>query len=164
MALTTRMCEVLDEQDDVGSGVGSADADVVQPAVVTRRVTDAGFVDAVVADPVVGVGVAGFAGDGLGHGCVAGGGGGPVRQGAVRAAVVVLVDEGVEEGLQLGDAWLGWIGLGAEPLLHRLLESLDLPAGGGVVRVGSSSGRCAGVVARARRLLRPPRPPANRTV
>ena len=46
--------EVLDEQDDVGSGVGSADADVVEPAVVSQR-DRAGFVDAVVADPVVGV-------------------------------------------------------------------------------------------------------------
>ncbi len=45
--------EVVDEQDDAGSGVGSADADVVQPAVVTQR-DGAGFVDAVVADPVVG--------------------------------------------------------------------------------------------------------------
>ena len=49
--------EVLDEQDDAGSGVGSADADVVESAVVAQG-DGAGFVDAVVADSVVGVGVA----------------------------------------------------------------------------------------------------------
>ena len=57
--------EVLDEQDDVGSGVGSADADVVESAVVAQG-DGAGFVDAVVADPVVGVGVAGRSGRALG--------------------------------------------------------------------------------------------------
>ena len=36
--------EVLDEQDDAGSGVGSADADVVQPAVVPQC-HRSGFVD-----------------------------------------------------------------------------------------------------------------------
>lgn len=49
--------EVLDQDDDVGSGVGSADADVVELAGVSQG-DDAGGVDAVVADPVVGVGVA----------------------------------------------------------------------------------------------------------
>ena len=68
-------------------------------------------------------------------GVVGGGRGGPVRQGAVRAVVVVVVDEGVEQGLQLGDGGrLG--GLGAQPLLHGLLESFDLAAGGGVVGAG----------------------------
>ena len=36
MGLTTRMFEVLDEQDDAGSGVGSAYSDVVQPAAVAQ--------------------------------------------------------------------------------------------------------------------------------
>jgi hypothetical protein len=45
--------EVLDEQDDAGSRVGSADADVVQAAVVPQR-DRAGLVDAVVPDPFVG--------------------------------------------------------------------------------------------------------------
>ena len=49
--------EVLDEDDDVGSGVGSSDADVVEPAVVPEG-DDAGVVDAVVPDAGVGVGVA----------------------------------------------------------------------------------------------------------
>ncbi len=40
----------------------------------------AGFVDAVVADPVVGVGVAGRSGQGLGHRVVERCRGGPVRQ------------------------------------------------------------------------------------
>ena len=48
--------EVGDEHDDVGSGVGSADADVVESCVVAQC-DDAGVVDAVVADAVVGVGV-----------------------------------------------------------------------------------------------------------
>ena len=56
-------------------------------------------------------------------------------QRAVRAAVVVLVDEGIEKVLQLGDGG-GLDGLGAEPLLQGLLESLDLAAGGGVVGSG----------------------------
>ena len=33
MALTTRTCQVLDEQDDVGSVVGSSDADVLADVV-----------------------------------------------------------------------------------------------------------------------------------
>ena len=58
--------QVLDEQDDAGSGVGSADADVVQPAGHAQG--DAAVaVDAVVADPVVGVGVAASCGLGLGR-------------------------------------------------------------------------------------------------
>jgi hypothetical protein len=57
--------EVLDEQDDAGSLVGSAHADVVQPAAVAQG-ERAGLVDAVVADPVVGVGVAESPGSALG--------------------------------------------------------------------------------------------------
>jgi len=53
--------EILDEQDDVGSGVGSAEADVVESACVAQG-DAAGFVDAVVSDPVVGVGAAGGSG------------------------------------------------------------------------------------------------------
>ncbi len=41
--------EVLDEQDDVGSGVGSADADVMQLAVDSQR-DAAGVIDSVGAD------------------------------------------------------------------------------------------------------------------
>ena len=49
--------EVVDEQYDVGSGVGSADADVTQLAVDSEG-DGAGFVDAVVSDPCVSLGVA----------------------------------------------------------------------------------------------------------
>lgn len=57
--------EVLDEQDDAGSLMGSADSDVVQSAVVTDG-DGAGFVDSVVADPV-GVSGRGRARGRLGH-------------------------------------------------------------------------------------------------
>jgi hypothetical protein len=53
--------QVLDEQDDVGSGVGSPDADVAEPAGDAQG-DAAGFVDFVVADPVVGVGAVGARG------------------------------------------------------------------------------------------------------
>ena len=68
--------EVGDEDDDVGSGVFSADADVVQAAVVAQRDL-AGGVDAVVADPVVN-GTVGGCGSGFGTGLVDGCWGGPV--------------------------------------------------------------------------------------
>jgi hypothetical protein len=52
----------------------------------------------------------------------------------VRPAVVVLVGEGVQELLELGEG--GGLGrLGAEPFLEGLLESLDLALGLGVVRL-----------------------------
>jgi len=61
----------------VGSGVGSSDADVVQAA--GRAQGDAaGVIDAVTADPVVGVEA--FAWGGFGAGGVGGGGGGLVWQ------------------------------------------------------------------------------------
>jgi hypothetical protein len=47
--------QVLDEQDDVGSGVGPADADVIELAAVAQG-DGAGVADEVGADPVVGVG------------------------------------------------------------------------------------------------------------
>ena len=53
--------QVLNEQQDLGCGVGSADADVVELAAVARG-DFAGAVDAVGADAVVGVAVAGAGG------------------------------------------------------------------------------------------------------
>ena len=100
-----------------------------------RRVTHPGGVDPVAADPVVGVGVAAAGGKRLRERGVDGGGGGPVRQGPVRAPVVVGGDERVEQGLQLADRG-GLVGLGGQPLLHGLLESLGFAAGGGVVGAG----------------------------
>ena len=44
--------QVVDEQDDVGSGVGSADADVVESSVDAEG-DDAGVVDLVLSDAVV---------------------------------------------------------------------------------------------------------------
>jgi hypothetical protein len=114
--------EVLDEQDDVGSGVGSADAEVVQPAGHPQGDT-AAVVDAVAPDAVVGVGVVAGGGLGLGEGAVDGRGGGPVRQGSVRPVVVVVVGEGVEQGLQLCDG-AGLVGLGGQPLVEGLLDGL----------------------------------------
>ena len=62
--------EVLNEDEDAGSGVGSADADGVEPAAVAKGDLAAG-VDPVVAEAVVGVLVA-VAGGGLGAGRVGG--------------------------------------------------------------------------------------------
>src|SRR5512133_3981416 len=57
------------------------------------------------------------------------------RAAEMGAAVVVLVLEPVEQGLQVPDRG-GLVGLGAQPGLHGLLEAFDLAAGGGVVRAG----------------------------
>src|SRR5579859_56829 len=123
--------QVLDEEQDVGSGVGPADADVVEPAGVAEG-DAAGGVDDVAADPVVGV-AGPVAGGGLGPGGVDGGGGGPAGQRLVRPAGVVFAGKCVEEGLQLGDR--GGLGvLGGQPLLQRLLEPLHLALGLRVVR------------------------------
>ena len=64
--------QVLDEEQDAGSGVGPAGADVVELSVVAQG-DQAGGVDAVGADAVVGVGGA-VAGAGFGAGGVGGGG------------------------------------------------------------------------------------------
>jgi hypothetical protein len=53
----------------------------------------------------------------------------------VRTVVVVGVGEAVDEGLQVGEGGR-LVGLGARPPFHRLLETFDFPAGGGVVRAG----------------------------
>jgi hypothetical protein len=66
--------EVADEEQDVGSGVGPANADVVEAALVAKG-EGAGFADDVGADAVVGVCVA-VAGGGFRPGGVGSGGGG----------------------------------------------------------------------------------------
>ena len=68
--------EPSDEEDDVGSGVFSADSDVVEATVVSERDL-AGVVDPVVSDSVVGARCGGFRG-GFGAGLVDRGGRGPV--------------------------------------------------------------------------------------
>jgi hypothetical protein len=149
--------QVLDEQDDVGSGVGPADADVVELAGVAEG-DAAGVVDDVAADPVVGVGVA-AAGGGFGPRGVGGRGGGPVRQGAVRPGGVVVAGERVEEGLQVRPGG----GLGGQPVLQGLPEPLDLAVGLRVVRaavlLGDAQPTQLGLEAVAA-----PRPPEYRVV
>ena len=109
----------------MGSGVGSSEADVVEPAVDSEG-DDAGVVDSVGADPVVDLAGPVGARAGLGAGGVGSSWGGSVRQRAVRAPVVVFVAESVEQHLELGDRG-GLDGLGAQPLLEGLLEPLDAP-------------------------------------
>ena len=87
---------VVDEEHDVGSGVGSSDADVVEAAVESEGDGAAG-VDGVVSDSVVGV--VAFVGCGLGSGRVDRGGCGAVRERPVGAFGVVDGDELVEERL-----------------------------------------------------------------
>jgi hypothetical protein len=59
-------------------------------------------------------------------GRVSGGRGGAARDRAVQAPGVVAPGEGVEQRLELGKGG-GLVGLRAEPLLHRLLESFGFP-------------------------------------
>ena len=94
--------EVLDEESDVGSGVGSSDADVVESAVVAQR-HGADAVDLVGADAVVSFMAAICRRAGLRAGGVGGRRSGSVLEGAVAAFVVVLVAEPVEECLELGE-------------------------------------------------------------
>ncbi len=71
----------------------------------------AGLVDAVVPNPLVGVGVRGRAWQRFRHRLVERGRGGAVGQGSVRASVVVLAGEVVEERLKFGDRGrLDWLG------------------------------------------------------
>ena len=71
--------QVGDEDQDAGSGVFVAQADVVQAALVAKG-DASGLVDDVVADPPVGVAVA-FSGGGFGSGLVGGSGHGSASQG-----------------------------------------------------------------------------------
>jgi hypothetical protein len=109
--------QVLDQEQDAGSGVGASDADVVEPSLVAEG-DEPGGVDAVGADAVVGV-AGPIAGEGLGAGGVGGRGGRAAGERAVRAPGVVETGEAVEQGLEAGEG--GRLsGLGAEPVLHRL--------------------------------------------
>jgi hypothetical protein len=90
------------EDQDAGSGVGAADADVVEAAVVPQGDYPTG-VDLVAADAVVAVDDR--AGEWLGF--RSGGeclGRGAAVQGPVRAGGVVVAAEGVQLGLQRRDA------------------------------------------------------------
>ena len=80
-------------------------------------------------------------GDGAGSGCPSRGGSLPVDA-AVRALVVVVVGEGVQLGLQLGDGGRG--GLPGEPVLQALMQSLHLAAGHRMVGLGVGQGDAEG--------------------
>ena len=98
--------EVADEEEDGGSGVGSADADLVEASLVAQGDL-AGVVDDVFADAVMWWRWV-LAGCRLGSGGV-GGGRDAAADGTVGAVVVVVVAEGVElglEGLDRGGAGL----------------------------------------------------------
>jgi hypothetical protein len=150
----------LGEDEDAGSGVGSADADAVEASLVAQGDL-AADVDAVSADAVVRVAGA-VAGDGFRAAGVDGRRGGAVRQGAVWPVVVVLLDEPVQQRLQLGDGgWLDW--LAVEPLLEGLLEPFDFAAGGGWFG-GEFFCTTPSRRSSVSKALRPPRPPASRVV
>jgi hypothetical protein len=123
--------EVLDEQDDVGPGVGSADADVVESAADTQG-DDTSGVDGVAADAVVGVAHPGpGARAGFRQRVVDGRGGRPVRERTVRPVAGAGLDERVKRGLQCGDGCR----LGAQPVLParvriRLIVARDRSWGG----------------------------------
>ena len=92
---------------------------------------DAGVVDAVAADPLVGRGRAGgggFRSGGIGRGRSL------TVQGAVGSLLVVVGAEGVQLRLQFGQG--SGSGLASEPLFEGLVEAFDFPAGLGVVRAG----------------------------
>jgi hypothetical protein len=122
--------QVLDQEQDAGSGVGAAGTDVVQPPAGAQGDV-AGLADLVAADAVVGV-TDPVTRDGFGPGCAGGGRGGAVRQGAVRPLTVADGSEGIQEGLQLGEGG-GLDGLGTEPVLEGRLEPLDFPLGLGTL-------------------------------
>ena len=83
----------------------------------------------------------------------------------MRPAVVVVGDECVAEGLQLGHG-LRLPRLGFQPFLQRLVEPFHLPAGGRVVRFGVLLGHAeiAQFSGEAVEVSRPARPPAKRVV
>ena len=121
--------EFVDEHDDVGSGVGSPDADVVECCCVAQG-DGPGVSNDVASDPVVAVDVC-FGGGGFGQGlifrcwCLVG-------EGSVWAMMVVFIDERVDLVLELVEGC--GFGLGGEPLFECLLEPFHLSAGGRVVR------------------------------
>ena len=116
----------------MGSGVGSADADVVQASGVAQGEA-AGVVDAVAADPVVGVET--FAGGGFGAGCVGGGRGSAagVEQcgrwwlySTTKASIWVCSSARlVARGWLISRRALEKLDEGAEAVLAEALEILD---------------------------------------
>jgi hypothetical protein len=124
--------QVLGEDQDLGSGVLAADADVVELSGVAQG-DGADGPDLVGADAVVGLGVA-VAGGGFRPGGVGSCRGLAAGQRAVRPLVVVGGGELAGQCLQLGDGG-GLAGLGGEPFLEGLLESFCFALDLGVVRL-----------------------------
>jgi hypothetical protein len=119
--------QVVNEDQDAGAGVASAETDVVQAAVVAQG-DDAAGIDEVASDPGMWGEGERAGGDGFGAGGV-GHGGRPPADGAVRALGVVGVAEAVELGLELVDGC--GARLAGQPFLEGLVEAFDLAAGGG---------------------------------
>jgi hypothetical protein len=120
-------CGVVDEDGDLRTCVGGADAEVVDAAGAAEAdLSEA--VDVVVTDPVVRPAVlsswGGFDGGGIGLGR-----GGDVER-TVGPGLVVDAGEGVQLGLQLGESGGG--GLRGEPALQGLVEAFDLALGLGM--------------------------------
>jgi len=116
----------VDQHQHPGAGVAAAEAEVVQAAVVPQG-EFAVAVDAVFADAEVFVDEDALA---SGHGagpCVPRFGGCAAADAAVWPLGVVVLGEGVELGLQDGDA--AGAGLAGQPFLERLVEALHLAAG-----------------------------------
>ena len=135
MALTTRDVEVLDEQDDVGSGVGSADADVAELAGDAQG-DGAGLVDACRGGSGRGCRCRGWGRAGPWAWCRralwgwpgaagTGAGGGVVRRAGTRRA-----------GLCRSAMVAGWRGWARSQFFMVCWKRLDLAAGGGVVGSG----------------------------
>lgn len=108
------------EEQDWGAGVGAADAEVVQAAGVAQG-EFAEWVDGVVADAELRVGLAG--GGGFGSGQVGLFGGEPAGVRAVSACGVVDDAETVEQVLQFGQCGMAWVR--SEPVLEGLVETFD---------------------------------------
>jgi hypothetical protein len=153
--------EVVDDQDDVGSSVGSADTEVVQPAGHAEG-DAAAVVDAVVADPVVGVGVAAAGGLGLGEGAVDGRG--VVRCGRDRCGRRWLYSSVNASSRACSSATVaGWMGWAASHFLGVCWKRSTLP------QVVGWLGRAFFWAtprrrSSASRALRPPLPPDRRVV
>jgi hypothetical protein len=132
---------LVGDREDFLAAVGGADAEVVHAAGAAEGHLAFG-VEPVVAQAVVALGVAVGGGDGFGGGSVGVAGSAPA-QGAVGAVLVVVLAEGVEVALQLGDVRGWWSG--SEPALQGLVEAFGLALGlgvaGGSVRLADAEDR-----------------------
>jgi hypothetical protein len=119
--------EVVDQCGDFEAVVVASEADVEELAGVAQG--DLAFADAVVADAGVGLvrGFASVAGFGFRSAGVGRAGSAPA-EGSVGSVVVVLLDEGIDQGLELLEG-VRLVPLVAEPLLEGLLEAFDLALG-----------------------------------